>query len=270
MFDSLADRQKDYEKSYDVTLTKRLPVVIRVDGRCFSRVTRKLERPFNMDLLKVMAQAMHFAISEMQGAVIGYQQSDEITFILRNDQSFDAEPWYQNRLQKMASIAASLVTYGFNKFAKEVNLDLTGMAIFDARVFLLPYFNEVANNLIWRQQDCTKNAISAAAQAELSKKFGKKYALKILNKKNSGAKCDLLLQHCGIDFHEAYPACFRRGVVAAKVPTIVPVREGTVTRNKWMLNWETPSFLEDKDFLLNILVNGHDVFKPDSLLEKHE
>src|SRR3954468_4164279 len=101
MFDSLGARQKDYEKPYDYMLPRRLPVIIRVNGRNFHRVTRKLDQPFCPKLLDFMGSTMLYSIMEMQGAVIGYQQSDEITFVLRNDQTLDSEPWYQNRLQKI-------------------------------------------------------------------------------------------------------------------------------------------------------------------------
>ena len=268
MADSLGDRQKQYEDNYDYSITRRVPVIIRADGRSFHRVTRKIQKPYDPQLLNVMANSMLYAITEMQGAVFGYQQSDEITFILRNDQSLDAEPWYQNRVQKIASISGSLVTLGFNKSLQmlEKKLDIVGDAIFDARVFTLPYISEVANNLIWRQQDCIKNATSCAAQAELSRKFGKKTALKLLHKKVSSEKREMLLHHCGIDFDDYYPASFRRGVAVYKVPTLVPTSTGPVSRNKWTLNWDLPNFVEDRDFLLNILINGHDIFRAPSVL----
>ncbi|HVI40116.1 MAG TPA: tRNA(His) guanylyltransferase Thg1 family protein [Anaerovoracaceae bacterium] len=268
MADSLGDRQKQYEDNYDYSITRRVPIIIRADGRSFHRVTRKLQKPYCPELLNVMANTMMYAITEMQGAVFGYQQSDEITYVLRNDQSLDAEPWYQNRVQKMVSIAASLTTLGFNKCLQtlDTKLDIVGDAIFDARVFAMPYISEVANNLIWRQQDCSKNAISGAAQAELAAKFGKRTALKLLDKKISSEKKELLLHHCGIDFDDYYPTSFRRGVAVYKIPTIVPTKDGGVSRNKWNLSWDIPNFVEEKDFLMNILINGHDVFRAPSVL----
>lgn len=269
MVDSLGTRQKQYESNYDYSITRRMPIIIRVDGRSFSRVTRKLQKPYCSEFLNVMANAMLYAITEMQGAVFGYQQSDEITYVLRNDQSLEAEPWYQNRIQKMVSIAASLTTLGFNKCLQTTasKLEVVGDAIFDARVFAMPYISEVANNLIWRQQDCQKNAISGAVQTELANKFGKRTALKLLDKKISSEKKELLLHHCGIDFDDYYPSSFRRGVAVYKVPTIVSFnKEGEVSRNKWTLNWEIPDFVEERDFLLSILINCKDIFRVPSVL----
>lgn len=269
MSDSLGDRQKQYESNYDYSILRRAPIIIRADGRSFHRVTRKLPKPYCPALLDVMSNTMLYAITEMQGAVFGYQQSDEITYVLRNDQSLEAEPWFQNRIQKIVSVSSSLTTLGFNKCLQTLpeKLDIVGDAIFDARVFALPYLSEVANNLIWRQQDCIKNAISSAAQAELSTKFGKKTALKLLDGKISSEKKEMLLHHCGIDFDEYYPASFRKGVAVYKVPTIVPTKDGGISKNKWIINADIPDFVEERDFLLSILLNGKDVFRTPNALK---
>lgn len=263
MTDSLGIRQKSYETHYDYTITPRLPIIVRADGKSFSRLTRKLERPFCLAMLKVMSETMLNTIMEMQGAVLGYQQSDEITFVLRNDQSFESEPWFQNRVQKVSSMTAAQATLCFNEAIKKpgISLDLVGSAIFDARTFAVPSISEVVNNLIWRQQECMKNAVTMAAQTELSEKFGKKTALKILHKKNTYEKKGLLLQHCGIDFDEYYPPEFRKGVVAIKSPSIIQTETGSATRNKWGLNLDIPVFMEDKDYVFNIILNGADVFR---------
>lgn len=264
MLESLADRQKQYERNFDYSLMRRCPIIIRADGRSFSRVTRKLQKPYCAELLDVMSKAMLYAVSEMQGAIFAYQQSDEITYVLRNDQSLESEPWYQNRVQKIVSIAASLTTLGFNKFIQEstIKSDIIGDAIFDARVFEVPSITEVSNNLIWRQQDCIRNAISSASQFELGNKFGKKTTLKLLHKKASSEKKELLLNNCGIDFEDYYPSEFKNGVATYKVPYLITGKdEEILSRSKWILNTDLPNFVKDKDFLLNILINGKDIYR---------
>lgn len=268
MYDSLGARQKDYEAAFDYQLIRRTPIAVRVDGRGFSRVTRKLKKPYEPLLLEAMAETMFYVISEMAGAVFGYQQSDEITFILRNDQSLDSEPWYGNRVQKLISISASLATKGLEKaLAKQdTKLDLCGDTLFDARVFALPTVGEAVNNLIWRQQDCSRNAISGAAQALLGKKLGKKTALKLLHGKSTKDKIEMLLEECGVDFDQEFPQAFRNGVGAYKVPIVIPSKTGVdSTRKKWVLDWELPNFVHDKDFIYNIIFTGHDVFRATSL-----
>ena len=267
MYDTLGDRQKDYEKAFDYTLIRRTPIVVRVDGRSFHRVCRKLRKPYEPLLLEAMADTMFYVVSEMAGAVFAYQQSDEITFVLRNDQSLDSEPWYGNRIQKISSIASSLATLGFNKAITKLDkkLDLVGDAIFDARVFALPNIGEVVNNLIWRQQDCTRNAISGAAQAILGKKFGKKIGLKMLHGQSAKQKVELMKTECGIDFEQEFPTSYRMGVGAYKVPIIIPSKDGDSTRKKWTIDWELPNFVTERDFIHNLIFSGHDVFREDSI-----
>jgi len=263
MADSLAARQQQYEEVSNIELTRRLPVIIRCDGRGFHKFTSKLSRPFSPLLLDVMVQAMTYAVQEMPGAIFAYQQSDEITFVLRNDQTFDTEPWHQNKVQKLASASAALVTFGFNKALMQCDpkLSTVGDALFDAKVFTLPYYNEVLNHLIWRQQDCIHNAVSAAASTELTKKIGKKTARKLVHNKSISEKVDLLRTNCKIEYNKHYPSPFRRGVLACKVPIAYPTKEGEVTRNKWIINSEIPIFSEDRDYIYNILINGRDVFR---------
>jgi tRNA(His) 5'-end guanylyltransferase len=148
----------------------------------------------------------------------------------------------------------------------EPELEVIGDAIFDARTFVLPSIGEAANYLIWRQQDCLRDAISEAASEALATRFGKRAALKLLYKKTVAEKKDLLLKQVGIDFEEFYPEAFRKGVAAYKVPTLIPAKEGIATKNKWVLNDNVPLFAEEKDFVYNILLNGHDVFRAPNVL----
>lgn len=260
---NLSSRQEEYQSVSDISLTKRLPVIIRCDGKNFSRVTRKAEKPYDPLIQDCMSKAMLFAVADMQGAVFAYTQSDEITFILRNDQSLDSEPWFQNRIQKISSIASSLVTYGFSKAFNELpkKPSLQGDLLFDTRVFVVPSIIEAVNNLIWRQKDCLRNAIALASQVELSVKVGKKNALNTLYKKSSKEKLEILRETCGVNFEEVYPAGFRYGVGAYKIPTIINKELATI-RNQWYTNWNLPFFLEEKDFIMNILLNGQDIIRP--------
>jgi tRNA(His) 5'-end guanylyltransferase len=265
MQESLSDRQKLYEQSYDYKIIKRLPLIIRCDGRSFHRVTKQLPRPYSPEMLNLMANTMLHAAMEIEGAVFAYHQSDEITFVVRNDQSLESEPWFQNRIQKIASIVASIITLAFTKnlFTMDDAPKISGDATFDARVFAVPSITEAANNLIFRQQDCSKNAITGAAQAELSKIYGKKHALSMLHEKKSAEKIELLRTKCDIDYETFYPNSFRLGTAAYKVPTILRTEDGETTRNKWIIDMNIPNFVSDRNFLLNILHAGHDVFRAD-------
>ena len=55
MFDALGNRMKSfYEDRYRIYLTRRMPVIIRVDGNSFHTFTRGLDKPFDADFMKIM------------------------------------------------------------------------------------------------------------------------------------------------------------------------------------------------------------------------
>ena len=167
----LGDRQKTYEAAYDYSIIGRIPVIIRVDGRGFSKLTRDVPRPYCKKMAQAMTYTMFETIKQIDGAAFGYTQSDEITFVIHRPYSkkVDAESWFNNRIQKIGTVTSSMVTYYFNEFRKkhEFAPNISGPAFFDARVFGIADTTETINNLIFRQQDCRVNAVSSATTAEM-------------------------------------------------------------------------------------------------------
>lgn len=49
-------------------------------------------------------------VANIQGCVFGYVQSDEISLLLKNDQTLDTSAWFDNNISKMLSISASMAT----------------------------------------------------------------------------------------------------------------------------------------------------------------
>lgn len=52
--DSLGDRMKEYEEATKTTLPRRMPVVIRIDGKAFHTYTKGCQRPWDANLIRVM------------------------------------------------------------------------------------------------------------------------------------------------------------------------------------------------------------------------
>lgn len=80
--DSLGDRMKTYEYVTRTYLTRRMPVIIRLqalDGKAFHSFTRGLKKPFDEIFVKSMQDTMKYLCENVQGCVLGYCQSDEIT-----------------------------------------------------------------------------------------------------------------------------------------------------------------------------------------------
>ena len=190
--DALGDRMKCYEGVPRHFLTRRVPVIIRIDGKAFHTFTRGFDKPFDGLLMRTMQATMQYLCENIQGCVLGYTQSDEITLVLTDYAKITTDAWFGYNVQKMTSIAASMATMAFNRafeentrtFRRRVNEGwtctgresdlceayekaLTKGALFDARVFTVPK-DEVCNCLIWRQQDATRNSIEAAGQAYFS------------------------------------------------------------------------------------------------------
>ncbi len=257
---------KQYEATADYELLRRVPLIIRVDGKNFSRLTRKMVKPFDPNMTECMVMTMQYMLNEIEGAVFAYQQSDEISIILRNDQSIDTEAWHANRLSKICSVAASLATLGFQKAIRAVSEPpmMVGDAIFDARAFPVPSLNEAMNYLIHRQQDCLRNSINLASQVHLSKKLGKKVAFDRLLGLKSSEKIELLFKECQVDFEDDLPSSYRLGVAIYRIPSIT----NNVVRNKWQIRWDTGKFLENKEHYYSILQNGHDLLRAENIISE--
>ena len=121
MPDSLGDRMKSfYEDRSRVYLTRRTPVIVRVDGRAFHTLTKTADKPFDSHLIGVMTRAAIKTANDMQGFKLGYVQSDEASFLLLDTDTLTTEAWFDLNLQKIVSISASLMTAYFNRFAGEL------------------------------------------------------------------------------------------------------------------------------------------------------
>lgn len=177
---SLGDRMKRYEQSSKQFLTRRMPVIVRLDGKAFHTFTRGLGKPFDKCFMLAMSETMKQLCENIQGCVFGYTQSDEISLVLIDYKELNSEAWFDYQVQKMCSVSASMATLYFNnafrKFAQslckeqdEVYSRKFYTALFDSRVFNVPK-EDVANCILWRQNDATRNSILGTAQAFFSQK----------------------------------------------------------------------------------------------------
>ena len=93
--DELGTRMKEFYESVPKTrLVRRMPVAIRLDGKAFHTFTRGFEKPFDEVLGKSMRETMKYLCENIQGCVLGYTQSDEITLILVDYQNLNSCAWF--------------------------------------------------------------------------------------------------------------------------------------------------------------------------------
>jgi tRNA(His) guanylyltransferase len=161
---SLTTRMKGYEDAFRYYFTKRTPLIVRLDGKSFSTWTKPLET-FDMRMSNWMQEAVKYAMAEIQGCVFAFSVSDEISLFLRDWDKLTTCAWFDNNLQKIASVSASLVTAKFNETVKDSGYRLNNgkLATFDSRAFTLPK-DEVVNYFIWRQHEGIRNSVQMLGQ----------------------------------------------------------------------------------------------------------
>lgn len=210
---SLSDRQKEYEDAYNLKLIRRIPVIIRLSGRKFSKLTREVVQPFCASTATIMAHTTMELCKQIDGAVFGYQFFDEINIIVKNNQNENTDPWFGNKYQEISSAAASIATFEFNNYFwnMESPPPLTGGALFKSITFATPDVNEAINNLVWRQQICGKKALEQAALFSLTKKYGRKKARGIIFEKTDADREAVLWDECQIEYESDYPIIYKRG-----------------------------------------------------------
>lgn len=168
--------KKNYEDAYRISLTRRTPVIIRLDGKAFHTLTRGCDKPFDDIFNWSMQETMKRLCQEVQGVKCAYHQSDEISLLLIDTDRLDTEAWFGNNLQKIVSISASIASLAFsNAYNKQ--------GMFDSRAFNIPE-SEIKNYFIWRQKDWERNSLQMLAQSH--------YSQKKLHRKNKAAMHEML------------------------------------------------------------------------------
>lgn len=270
---TIGDRMKNnYENITRYYLTRRMPVIIRIDGRSFHTFTRRLKKPFDDIIVKTMQETMKYLCENIQGCVLGYTQSDEISIVLTDYTELTTDAWFGNNLQKMCSVSASMATVAFNnhfmghwneenrlayrsnstqeekEYASTLYQKL-GKAMFDSRVFTIPK-EEVCNYLIWRQQDATRNSIQSVGQANFSQKE--------LHGKSCNNIQDMLMTQRGINWND-YSTTLKRGSCCIKVDdSLVEYDEvgnicGYTEKSKWVIDNEIPIFTQDRSYIEKLI-----------------
>jgi tRNA(His) 5'-end guanylyltransferase len=272
--DSLGDRMKQYEGIPRISLMRRNPVIIRIDGKAFHTFTRGFQRPFDDILIESMQETMKYLCENIQGCKMGYCQSDEISLLITDYETINTAAWFDYQVQKMCSIAASMATLAFNRYFRNnalVKVTITDAyfknkesysgdwekdrllkepylnactkgAMFDARCFSIPK-EEVCNYFIWRQQDATRNSIQMVGQANFSHKE--------LQSKSCDKIQDMLMLEKNINWND-FDTVKKRGSCCTKtgIHTVVNMQSGEqVERLVWEIDTEIPIFTQDRDYI---------------------
>lgn len=247
--DFLGDRMKSYEAgALALNGNNDKYTVIRLDGNAFHTWVKKakLAKGFDYRMITAMQDTTLGLCNTITTAIMGYCQSDEITIVLKKGENENSEAWFNNRVQKLCSISASMAAYFFNKrmydfFLADESEDSFPPAFFDARVMFFPTLEEVINCLIWRQNDCIKNSVASLAQMYFSPKE--------LNRKNQDAMKHML-EEKGISWdkmsHER-----KYGTFIHKQKTKHMYKGTEYERSEFFIDTWAPIFSKDKQFLID-------------------
>lgn len=224
MQDSLGDRMKSYEDTYRLYLPKRQPLILRLDGVAHSTLTQSMNKPWDDRYIEAMNAATLELCARVQGTVLAYTQSDEISLLLVDYQKYETEPWFGKNLQKMVSVSAGIASMAFSSLPSGLK------GFFDCRAIPLTR-EEVANYFLWRQRDCIRNSILGLGQVHLGK--GTLH----------GQNCDEIIGRLIREKEINWNQCHRHekyGRVATKIPD--------ETRSHWVIGG-APLFEETRNII---------------------
>ena len=274
--DELGKRMKEFYETIPKTrLMRRCPVVIRIDGRSFHTFTRGFNKPFDEVLIKSMQETMKYLCENIQGCVLGYTQSDEISLILVDYKKLNSSAFFDYEVQKVCSTTASMATMAFNKAFYDIYMSLVARtepvperesvfkkygnkcfnAMFDSRCFNIPK-EEVANYVYWRQLDASRNSIQMLGQANFSHRE--------LQHKSCSDIQDMLMTQKGINWNDL-PIYQKRGSCCIKetywvnpegleFPSDYAGTDGVIERSRWIVDREIPIFKnEDRQYIERLI-----------------
>ena len=250
-----------------------------MDG--FMMFKKALQKHFDEVLIKSMQETMKYLCENIQGCVLGYTQSDEITLILVDYKKLTSSAWFDYEVQKICSIAASMATMAFNKFFANnvgdyctytyerednsheeyehiLSLAIDKGAMFDCRCFNIPK-EEVTNLIYWRQLDASRNSIQMVGQANFSHKE--------LQNKSCNEIQDMLMTQKGINWNDL-PIYQKRGSCCVRNKIILfrgsimetaQLRDTSKSENEWIIDTEIPIFKnEGREYIDRLIYIGEE------------
>jgi tRNA(His) 5'-end guanylyltransferase len=216
---SLGDRMKAYESIPKNFLMRRTPVIIRIDGKAFHTFTRGFDKPFDSIIQTCMEETMKYCCENVQGCVLGYAQSDEIS---------------------LGNIAADIFNENDNTFNEKTEFlmgKINQGALFDSRCFSLSK-EEVCNYMIWRQRDATRNSILGLAQSL--------YSQKQIEGINTKKLQDKMFTEEGVNWNDL-TTYQKRGSCCIKDSS-----------GEWIIDNDIPIFSQDRDYIESRIVFPED------------
>jgi tRNA(His) guanylyltransferase len=189
-------------------------IVVRIDGRGFSKLTKKYNftKPNDVRALDLMNAAAIEVTKSLVDIVLAYGQSDEYSFVLHENTNL-----FDRRAAKLATTIATTFTAEYCMLWKQFfpDTELTRpWPTFDARCVAYPKRKILRDYLCWRQADCHINNLYNTTfwNMVLQGGMGQTEAEQELKGTLSGDKNEILFKRFGINYNNE-PLIFKKGSV---------------------------------------------------------
>ena len=149
-FDDFDKEMRKYEESIDQYIPEDKYIVVRLDGRSFTRLTKrvcKFKAPFDEKFRDLMTDTVKSLMESGFKIVYGYTESDEISLLFH-----PSEDTFSRKVRKINTTLAGEASAAFS-------LNIGQIATFDSRVVPLPDKKRVGDYFRWRQEDSLRNAL---------------------------------------------------------------------------------------------------------------
>ena len=114
----LGDRMKILENVYNIKIPKDQYIIVRLDGRSFSKFTNGFKRPFDINFIKAMNLTQIDILNKFPCQTV-YCHSDEITVIF-DIKTEEQEQIFSGRIQKILTTLSSYCSVRFNYHVTEI------------------------------------------------------------------------------------------------------------------------------------------------------
>lgn len=248
-FEELDKKMRTYEQSLDQCIMPGVFLVVRIDGRGFSHLTKdvcQFDVPFDKKFSDIMSTTVLHLMDCGFRVIYGYTQSDEISLLFaKNESSFS------RKTRKFNSVLAS-------EAASVFSIQLGVPVAFDCRVIPLPNEEAVFDYFLWRQEDAARNALNGWCYWTLRKQgISAKQASYLLEGKSVAWKNDFLFKY-GINFNST-PQWQRRGIgmyfekYEKKAVNKLSGKEVSVLRRRIVKDEHLPMREDYRDYLSHIM-----------------
>lgn len=252
-FSDMENKMKRYEVNGNYASLPEVCLIIRADGRGFSKLTKethKFDAPFDERMRTYMTETTLHLMQCGFNVLYGYTQSDEISLLLElNDDTFN------RKHRKINSIIAGEASAKFS-------LLLGAHGAFDCRVTELPNSDLVVDYFRWRQEDASRNCLGGYAYWKLRESgMSKAKATSKIAGMSLQDKNEMLFQ-LGINYNDV-PSWQKRGTgfywqnYDKKGFNPQTNEEVIVQRRKIITDFELPMGLNYEEMVYNILAGTH-------------